>query len=142
MELTHVEFCIQNFNILLMCMNRRVTHMMAEMLGTTVEIPVEPKDCWGRFLRMKVINDITKPVRRRLRMRLKEFNMTVVALIRYERLPDFCFACGEIGHSLHDCYDEEAKKRALEGKSTDYGSWLRAAPPKRSIFRNLMNGFQ
>ncbi|KAL5791021.1 hypothetical protein ACOSQ2_005909 [Xanthoceras sorbifolium] len=121
---THAGFWIQFFNIPFMCMNRRMARMMAEILGTVVEIPAESKDCWGRFLRVKVASGVTKLFRRAVKMRLEEFNMTVVAPSRYERLPDFCFTCGEISYSLCDCYNDEAKKRALKGEYTKYGSWL------------------
>ncbi|KAL5844513.1 hypothetical protein ACOSQ4_010471 [Xanthoceras sorbifolium] len=60
----------------------------------------------------------------------------VVALIKYERLPEFCFACGLLGYSLRNCNNETAKNEAVEGSATKYGSWLKAAPPEHLSFHN------
>ncbi|KAL5747010.1 hypothetical protein ACOSQ2_024307 [Xanthoceras sorbifolium] len=56
----------------------------------------------------------------------------IVALLRYECLLEFCFACGKIGHGLRDCSDEEARTEALEGSTTKFSSWMRAPLGDRS----------
>lgn len=43
--------------------------------------------------------------------------------ISYEKLLEFCYYCGLIGHTLQDC---EATERTM-GSGLTYGSWLRAA---------------
>ncbi|TXG69340.1 hypothetical protein EZV62_004275 [Acer yangbiense] len=55
----------------------------------------------------------------------KTDKVTMVSL-KYERLPDFCYACGRIGHGMKECLDEEAMKVALEGSPTKFGYWLKA----------------
>ncbi|KAK0590300.1 hypothetical protein LWI29_025123 [Acer saccharum] len=67
----------------------------------------------------------------------------ITAILLYERLPEFCYACGIIGHGLRDCPDDEARLGALEGETTKYGSWLRAATVEQSkarIQKNDSNG--
>ncbi|KAK1567839.1 hypothetical protein Q3G72_017332 [Acer saccharum] len=47
------------------------------------------------------------------------------------------------GHGLRDCPDDEARLGALEGETTKYGSWLRAATVEQSkarIQKNDSNG--
>ncbi|TXG60939.1 hypothetical protein EZV62_012302 [Acer yangbiense] len=56
------------------------------------------------------------------------------------RLPEFCFACGKIGHDIKACVDENAKKAALDGSPNKFGSWLKAAIPDRTKSRGNVQG--
>ncbi|TXG53668.1 hypothetical protein EZV62_018924 [Acer yangbiense] len=86
---------------------------------------------WGKFIRVKVQLDILKPLKRWLRLKLDKSKNIVVVGLKYERLPDFCFACGRIGHVIKECTDEEAKKGVLEGSITKFGPWLKASGPEK-----------
>lgn len=50
--------------------------------------------------------DIDKPLKRWLRLKLGKTEEITVVNLRYERLPEFCFACGRIGHGIKECVDE------------------------------------
>ncbi|KAL5823721.1 hypothetical protein ACOSQ4_021621 [Xanthoceras sorbifolium] len=129
MEFRFVDFWVQIYNIPIMCMNKRFAKLLAERIGMIVEIPAKPKDCRGKFLKVRVGIDVMKPLKRGLKVKLED--LLVAAPIKYERLLEFCFACGLLGHALRDCDDETAMREALDGSSTKFGSWLRAAPPER-----------
>ncbi|KAL5741560.1 hypothetical protein ACOSP7_028292 [Xanthoceras sorbifolium] len=90
------EFWIHIYNIPLACMNCKVARLIAEEVGTIVEFPMDSKDLWGKFFRIKVRIDITKPLKMGIRMRLENFDTLITALIKYERLSDFCYGCGFI----------------------------------------------
>ncbi|KAK2641854.1 hypothetical protein Ddye_023617 [Dipteronia dyeriana] len=109
-------------------MNRRSARWLAEQIGVTVKIPSESKECWGKYMRVKVCLDISKPLKRWLRLKLGKTDEVTMVGLRYERLPDFCYACGRIGHGMKECLDEDAKSVAIEGSSTKFGPWLRAFP--------------
>ncbi|KAL5790597.1 hypothetical protein ACOSQ2_005485 [Xanthoceras sorbifolium] len=126
------EFWIHIYNIPLACMNCKVARLIAEEVGTIVEFPMDSKDLWGKFLRIKVRIDITKPLKRGIRMRLENFETMITALIKYERLPDFCYGCGFIGHSVRECHNSEVRKSIMEGVEPKFGVWLRASPLDRS----------
>ncbi|KAL5827595.1 hypothetical protein ACOSQ3_019436 [Xanthoceras sorbifolium] len=129
------EFWIHIYNIPLACMNCKVARLIAEEVGTIVDFPIDSKDLWGKFLRIKVSIDITKPLKRGIRMRLENFDTMITALIKYERLPDFCYGCGFIGHSFRECHISEVRKSIMEGAEPKFGVWLRASPPDHSKFR-------
>lgn len=53
-------------------------------------------------MRIKVKIDVLKPLRRVVRM-LDKDGEEKIRFIKYERLPDFCYACGVIAHTLKTC---------------------------------------
>ncbi|KAL5767157.1 hypothetical protein ACOSQ2_013940 [Xanthoceras sorbifolium] len=116
-------------------MNYKVARLIAEEVGSIVDFSIDTKDLWGKFLRIKVRIDITKPLKRGIRLRLANFDTMITALIKYERLPDFCYGCGLIGHSFRECYNSEVRKNIMEGVEPKFGGWLRASPLDRSKFR-------
>ncbi|TXG60344.1 hypothetical protein EZV62_014917 [Acer yangbiense] len=89
----------------------------------------------GKFMRVKVRIDISKALKRWLKLRLGKLEEVTMMNLKYERLPEFCFACGKIGHCIKECQDPEAKKAALEGSQNKFGSWLKAMIPDRSKTR-------
>lgn len=50
--------------------------------------------------------------------------------IRYEKLMDFCFNCGRLGHDQKMCKNKRALDTTNPGKST-YGPWLGVPPVKK-----------
>ncbi|TXG73185.1 hypothetical protein EZV62_001764 [Acer yangbiense] len=85
-------------------------------------------DSLGNFLRVRVAVEIDKPLRRFMRVDVLGDEEETVMPIQYERLPNFCFLCGLVGHTTHDCLATGAGG-SLEGKELVYGAWLRAADP-------------
>ncbi|TXG69259.1 hypothetical protein EZV62_004194 [Acer yangbiense] len=120
------DFWVQIHDIPIMCMNRRSAKWLAEQIGEVIEIPSESRDCWGKFLRVKVRIDISRPLKRWLRLSLDKSGNVVVVGLKYERMPEFCFACGRVGHGINECSDIEAKKEAMEGNNPRFGLWMRA----------------
>ncbi|TXG58188.1 hypothetical protein EZV62_016017 [Acer yangbiense] len=126
------DFWIQIHDIPILCMNRRTAKWMAEQIGVVVEIPLESRECWGKYMRVKVCIDISKPLKRWLRLKLSRSDEITTVSLKYEKLPEFCYACGRIGRGIMECWDNEARKIALEGNPTKYGSWLKAATLEKS----------
>lgn len=105
---------------------------MVEQIGVVVmEIPTDSKECWGKFIRVKVHIDISRPLKWWLRLKLDKSEYIVVVTLKYERLPEFYFGCVKIGHGLRECTDDRAITEALEGSVTKYGVWIRATMSKR-----------
>ncbi|TXG56336.1 hypothetical protein EZV62_017649 [Acer yangbiense] len=107
---SRAKFWVQIHDIPIICMNRRMARWLAEQIGEVIDIPTESRDCWGKFLKVKVSIDISRPLKRWLRLKLDKSGNIVMIGLKYERLPKFCYACGRIGHSISDFSDVEAKK--------------------------------
>ncbi|TXG56665.1 hypothetical protein EZV62_017978 [Acer yangbiense] len=118
-----VELWVQISDVPIMCMNRRTAKWLAEHIGVVIDIPSGSKECWGRYMRVKVQIDILKPLKQWLRLTFDKSDNIVVVGLKYERLPKFCYAYGKIRHGIKECFDIEARTEALEGKLTKFGLW-------------------
>ncbi|KAL2895150.1 RNA helicase NPH-II [Bienertia sinuspersici] len=129
--LTHCPFWIRFYNLPL---NSRTLGDVRTIAGKFGEVMEVERDgvVWDKSVRARVMLNIMKPLRRFVRIRNKEGNIVSIE-VKYERLPTFYYACGEIGHIKRDC-----EKVAEEDKDSDkqWGSWLRASPRKGRIKMN------
>ncbi|KAK2651223.1 hypothetical protein Ddye_018712 [Dipteronia dyeriana] len=89
-----VELYVQIHKVPIMCMNRKTVRWLSDQIGKVVDIPAESKECWGKFMKVKVHIDISKPLKRWLRLKLDKSDKMVVVGLKYEKLPEFCYACG------------------------------------------------
>ncbi|TXG63821.1 hypothetical protein EZV62_010815 [Acer yangbiense] len=89
----------------------------------------------GKFMRVKVRIDISKPLKQWLCLKLSKNEEIIVVSMKYKRLPEFCFTCGRVGHGIMECLDVEARKLALEGTPTKFSSWLKASSGEKQYTR-------
>ncbi|KAL4324997.1 hypothetical protein GQ457_11G001760 [Hibiscus cannabinus] len=98
-----------------------------ETIGNKIEshIATDLRDemgCAGEYLRLRIEINSSKPLKRCTVLgRLMKSGQPRVCMIKYERLPWFCFYCGIIGHEHQLCPEKP------EGNSPpfQYGDWLR-----------------
>lgn len=124
-SLTHSPFWIRVCKLPFNCRSNNDIKAITAGLGEFMEIE---DDVLGldRFRRIRLMIDVSKPLRRYQRIKDKK-GKEVLVEYKYERLPYFCFACGIIGHSEKDCLKvpEEEKKKTL-----GWNIFLRASPRK------------
>lgn len=89
----------------------------------------------GQFARVRVFLNITRPLRKFIRIKTEWNEDDVIILLVYEKLPDFGYACEMVGHTLRDCYDDSADR-----SSHEFGPWLRAATHIRWGKKSTVHG--
>lgn len=78
-------------------------------------------------MRVRVRIDISRPLRRGVKIILNDALGGSWIPVQYERLPNFCFYCGIIGHLVKDCGKVLSIDRSI-CSSFNYGEWLRFDP--------------
>lgn len=91
-----------------------------------VEDPIVDNRIIRGFMRVKVSIDITKPLVTGFWVPRKEFPKVWVMLL-YEKLQDYCYNCGCIGHDQKECRSEKAMS-LIKDDAPRYGSGLRVSP--------------
>ncbi|XVF86531.1 hypothetical protein PTKIN_Ptkin18bG0048600 [Pterospermum kingtungense] len=93
---------------------------------------------WVDFLRLRVEMDITRPLRRAVKLTGAKEGTEVWGRITYERLPTFCYCCGLVGHAESEC-ESAISNTESTAIIHQYGDWMRASPLKKGIFFNWRN---
>ncbi|MDV3193917.1 MAG: hypothetical protein Q8835_02510 [Sweet potato little leaf phytoplasma] len=104
-------------------------HLMAERLDNAIGQFEEFDNGGGRgvgwkeSLWVRVTMDITKPLRRGIKVKLDEPLGSIWTPIKYEKLPEICSYCGRIGHNSKEC----GSFYLVDGPSSQkhqYGTWM------------------
>ncbi|TXG63514.1 hypothetical protein EZV62_010508 [Acer yangbiense] len=125
-----VEFWVQIHNAPLLCMTKELGEYLGKIIGDLVDIDVgSTGECFGKYLRVRVAIDISQPLKRFLRMDLAGDDSESLLLLRYEKLPNYCFCYGLVGHSYPMCKVRMIGGARAAGTNFDYGPWIRAINP-------------
>ena len=124
-RMTHSPFWVRVYNLPMRCRSEQHIRLLGGCIGEVLGVDTN-EILWDKSARLRVLIDITKPLRRVQRFSLKN-GVSALVEIKYERLPTFCFLCGVIGHIRRDCV--EVSEEDKDG-DRQWGAWLRA-PPRR-----------
>ena len=131
-EIKWAPFWIQMFNLPLKCMTKEIGWTIGSKLGEVMEVDVSDSGVhWGRFLRVRVRIDVTKRLVRGKKITIEGGESRWMQL-KYERLPNFCYRCGFLNHTLKDCSELSEKTAAGGDVEIQYGAWLRGEFVRRS----------
>ncbi|KAI5019754.1 hypothetical protein ZWY2020_044642 [Hordeum vulgare] len=81
----------------------------------------------GKYLRVQVRIDISKPLMRGVTLDMGEGVKGHWCRFEYEYLPDFCYRCGFLDHVDKDC-----KITLGRDETPQFGSWLKAYIPRHN----------
>lgn len=115
-------FWIRLYNLPMRSRSDAQIRLIGWCLGEVLELD---SDGIGRekSARIRVLLDVTKPLRRVQCIALKN-GSTALIEIKYERLSMFCYACCNIGDIERDCLKSHEEEREEEKR---WVSWLRAS---------------
>ncbi|KAL5538756.1 hypothetical protein UlMin_043866 [Ulmus minor] len=131
MSFCNSPFWIQLHNIPVFCMSKTVGSILGNMVGTVQEVECNQDGlCLGTFIRIRAIIDISRPLKRILKVRLGTDKELITILLRYEHLPELCFHCGIIGHPLKECPERGSHQGDIP--KLKYGAWIKAPIPPSS----------
>ncbi|KAK6147850.1 hypothetical protein DH2020_018762 [Rehmannia glutinosa] len=118
-----IDIWVQMHNLPLAFMNRRVLESIGAKMGEVLDLDEgDGGNFWGKYARVRVRIELENPLKKCLTVKVEEEAEDVIILLVYERLPDFCYACGRIGHIIKDCNYKEANK-----ENPSFGPWLKVA---------------
>ena len=127
---THSPFWIQIWGLPFESMIEEVGKELDNKLGKYIEFD---RRSWSeeqaKFMQIRVDVPIDKPLRRGGNIVNPEGEKYWVTF-KYERLPNFCFICGVLGHDEKHCSEYQGKSECQR----QYGEWIRANSGFRGVF--------
>ncbi|KAL0458053.1 UNVERIFIED_CONTAM: hypothetical protein Slati_0432500 [Sesamum latifolium] len=109
-------------------MNFGVASFIGNSMGMFCDMEMDESGrTWGDSLRIRVAINITQPLIRALRVRTTMGGEVVVSFT-YERLQNFCYLCGCLGHLSAVCELRFEEGFQDPGEAMPYDAWLRAPP--------------
>ncbi|GLT49039.1 hypothetical protein SLA2020_226240 [Shorea laevis] len=125
-DLYEVPFWIQIHGLPPDRLNAETGKRIGENLGRLLEVDDGGGHAWGvEYIRVRVYIDARKPLRRGMKLSLREGSIWVDFC--YERLPNFCYCCGMLDHVERDC-ELGLEMEQLSVKERPYNEKLRAVP--------------
>lgn len=117
---------MQVYNLPFASMTQEVGVQIGESVGKVLKVHADERGIgWGKFLRIRVEMDISKPLLRGRFITVEGKKSWVH--FKYERLPTLYFKCGVIKHSQKGC-----PIASNDNGQNQYGVWLRAPAIKDS----------
>ncbi|KAL0345256.1 UNVERIFIED_CONTAM: hypothetical protein Sradi_4356900 [Sesamum radiatum] len=97
-DLDWCDFFVHIHDLPLSKMNVGVATFIGNSIGRFRDMEMDERGCaWGASLRIKVGLNVNLPLKRALKIKTPLGGEHLVSFT-YERLPNFCYLCGRLGH--------------------------------------------
>lgn len=124
-NLNKIILWIQAFGIPVCYTTLNTAKFIGNTVGTFIKADLNAAtQKWKKSLRIQVEIDILKPLHNSVILSCNGRSRIRIE-IRYERLSDFCYKCGLLGHKISTCkmsIDDED----MDITTYDYGPWIRS----------------
>lgn len=128
--LNSMDLWVQIYDLKPGFMTERIVQEVGNYIGKFVSSATNNfVGVWRDYLRVRVTIDVTKPLKRRMKIRSAGGEWFWINF-KYENVPTFCFICGVLGHSERLCSHLFTTPEAEISKP--YGDFMRA-PFKRHV---------
>ena len=118
-DFSHVSFWVQIYDVPIMCMSKEMAAELGKVIGKEDEVETDAVgECFGQFLRFRIFIDIIKSLKKIIELEQEEEDADDVPMrVMYERLSNFYFCCGQIGHQYQECvyYKSQSKDDLVHG---------------------------
>ncbi|XP_073067166.1 uncharacterized protein [Primulina eburnea] len=134
MVFEEVPLWVQLHNLPFAFMQADILRIVGEKIGKVIDVEAENSGlCVGKFARIRILKNISEPLLKGLYVTIPSSMEEACIVLIYEKLPNFCFGCGKLGHIMRDCEDGSKDKNALP-----FGNWMRA-PMSPALRRQGIN---
>lgn len=122
MKFDTISIWIQYYNLPLFVMNKETLKKVGSQLGIVEEIDSRNNGLsMGSYACIRTPIDVTQPLKKFIFISTPQEEEETIIPFAYERLPDFCYRCSCVGHSIRVCVLPVELDEQLP-----YGSWLKA----------------
>uniref|UniRef100_A0A803MIX6 CCHC-type domain-containing protein n=1 Tax=Chenopodium quinoa TaxID=63459 RepID=A0A803MIX6_CHEQI len=128
---THTPMWVRLLDVPFNKRNVSVMYDVGEFLSGFIEFDDDDPLGWDEYVRMKILVDIRKPLRRGVFLATGSSSTKWVDM-KYERLSDFCFFCGQLDHTDRECHTKR-----LPGMNQERLPFNMGLLRQRSISGNL-----
>ncbi|GJU09943.1 reverse transcriptase [Tanacetum coccineum] len=135
MDMSKSPFWIRLLNLPFSRRSENYVRAIAGRLGTVLEVDTHRLKEGSKHIRVRVMIDVSKPLCRHLSVINRKHEKVMVGLC-YERLPNFCYWCGHLGHTEKECLDKPANIDGKVFENWPFQESLRAPPIREGISRS------
>ncbi|XP_044361032.1 uncharacterized protein [Triticum aestivum] len=105
---------------------------LGKKLGTVLAVSNRNNLIVEEHLRVRVQHLVEKPLRKNVDITPKGSNKPILFEVKYEKLPNFCFCCGLVGHTT-----EKFCRMPKELRKAAYSADIRVPPYWASLWRHI-----
>ncbi|KAL0411140.1 UNVERIFIED_CONTAM: hypothetical protein Slati_3703700 [Sesamum latifolium] len=133
MDLNWCDFHVHAHDLPISKMTRPIAQFIGNQIGIFKDVDMDDNGgVWGATLRIRVSLNVTQPLPRVLKIKTPLGDEQLISFTM-ERLPNFCYLCGCMGHLSKFCHSRFEDGFQDPGDQTPYAAWLRAT--NRQPFR-------